>query len=94
MKRGPQANNSHPKQSPAELLPAAAGSRLVLLVEDHEITRNVLTQLLGRRNYKVIAVDSLAAAREAASQNKFDLLISDIGLPDGNGNDLMSELRQ
>jgi DNA-binding response OmpR family regulator len=36
----------------------------------------------------------VAEARELARQNRFDLLISDIGLPDGNGNDLMNELRE
>ncbi len=66
----------------------------VLLVEDHEITREVLTRLLTRRNYKVITADSVVRAREVASQNKFDFLISDIGLPDGSGNDLMNELRE
>jgi PAS domain S-box-containing protein len=66
----------------------------ILLVEDHEITRTVLAQLLARRNYKVVAVDSMAKAREAARHDKFNLLISDIGLPDGNGNDLMNEFRK
>ncbi|MGO8766234.1 MAG: ATP-binding protein [Limisphaerales bacterium] len=66
----------------------------VLLVEDHETTRVVLSQLLTRRNYRVISADSIGKAREIARQNKFDFLISDIGLPDGNGNDLMNELRE
>ncbi|HTB85641.1 MAG TPA: PAS domain-containing protein [Candidatus Sulfotelmatobacter sp.] len=66
----------------------------VLLVEDHEITRTVLAQLLTRRNYKVTPADSIASARELAGRHKFDLLISDIGLPDGNGNDLMKEFKE
>jgi signal transduction histidine kinase len=86
VENGPAIQN-HPK-----VLKEASMS--ILLVEDHEITRTVLTQLLTRRNYKVIAVDSAAKARKAASLNKFDLLISDIGLPDGNGNDLMNEFRK
>jgi len=65
----------------------------VLLVEDHTATRDVMAQLLRRRNYKVFTADSIAAAREIAGENKLDLLISDLGLPDGNGNDLMNELR-
>jgi CheY-like chemotaxis protein len=65
----------------------------VLLVEDHEITRTVLAQLLTRRNYKVATADCVARARELARQNKYDVVISDIGLPDGNGNDLMKELQ-
>ncbi len=90
----PQIGNGPSTKNPAEPFKEASDSMAILLVEDHEITRTVLTQLLTRRNYEVIAVDSAAKARETASQNKFDLLISDIGLPDGNGNDLMNEFRE
>jgi CheY-like chemotaxis protein len=90
----PQIENGPSMKNPAEPLKEASDSMSILLVEDHEITRTVLTHLLTRRNYKVVAVDTAAKARETASQNKFDLLISDIGLPDGNGNDLMNELRE
>lgn len=67
----------------------------ILLVEDHEPTRAVLTQLLSRRHYKVTTAASLSEARSSAEKEngQFDLVISDIGLPDGNGHDLMSELR-
>jgi PAS domain S-box-containing protein len=76
-------------------LPAAAKARLrrVLLVEDHETTRVTLNQLLVRRGFKVTAAATIAEARQAAAQQRFDLLISDIGLPDGNGYELMAELR-
>ncbi|HTV40182.1 MAG TPA: PAS domain S-box protein [Candidatus Sulfotelmatobacter sp.] len=66
----------------------------ILLVEDHEPTRASLTHLLSRRNYKVTPVGSLAEARSLVGKKKFNLLISDIGLPDGNGCDLMEELRK
>jgi PAS domain S-box-containing protein len=66
----------------------------ILLVEDHEITRTVLTQLLTRRNFKVLSANSAAEAREIAKHNKFQVLISDIGLPDASGNDLMKEFRE
>jgi signal transduction histidine kinase/CheY-like chemotaxis protein len=65
----------------------------ILLVEDHEATREVLTKLLDRRRYTVTAVPSIAEARLAAEQIPFDLVISDLGLPDGSGNSLMAELR-
>ena len=64
----------------------------ILLVEDHEPTRLALTQLLMRRGYKVETAGSLAEARALAHQQDFNLLISDIGLPDGNGCDLMREI--
>jgi len=66
----------------------------ILLVEDHEPTRTALTQLLQRRRYLVVAAGSVQEARQHADREAFDLLISDIGLPDGNGNDLMAELRK
>jgi CheY-like chemotaxis protein len=65
----------------------------ILLVEDHKPTSRALVQLLTRRNYQVAAADCVAEARAAVRRQKFDLLISDIGLPDGNGYELMTELR-
>jgi PAS domain S-box-containing protein len=63
----------------------------ILLVEDHAPTRESLAQLLARRNYQVVPAGSLAEARRLLETEKFNLLISDIGLPDGNGCDLMEE---
>ncbi len=65
----------------------------VLLVEDHESTRTTLAHLLARRQYQVKTAATVTEARKLAAQQKFHLVISDIGLPDGNGFDLMSELR-
>jgi CheY-like chemotaxis protein len=69
-------------------------NRRILLVEDHPPTCATLTQLLARRGFRVVAARSLHEARTAAEREKFDILISDIGLPDGNGCDLMVELRK
>jgi CheY-like chemotaxis protein len=66
--------------------------RRVLLVEDHQPTSNALALLLGRRNYEVLCAVNIAEARAIAERENFDVLISDIGLPDGNGCDLMREL--
>jgi PAS domain S-box-containing protein len=65
----------------------------VLLVEDHEPTRQALAFLLSRRGYKVVAALSVAEARTRAQLEPFDLVVSDIGLPDGDGYALMRELR-
>lgn len=64
----------------------------ILLVEDHVPTRNVLERLLTRRQFQVATAGSLADARALAQSESFDLLISDVGLPDGNGYELMQEL--
>ncbi len=61
----------------------------VLLVEDNQETLRDLTLMLKKRNYNVVPADSLAAARAAAGQAEFDLLISDIELPDGTGLELI-----
>ncbi|HVF71793.1 MAG TPA: response regulator [Chthoniobacterales bacterium] len=64
----------------------------VLLVEDHEDTNRSLTQLLRRRGYHVQPAHSVQSAVEAAAQGAFDVLVSDIGLPDGSGIDLMQKI--
>ena len=66
----------------------------ILLVEDHEPTRNTLAHLLTRRQYKVLTARSAAEARDISAKEKVDLVISDVGLPDGNGNELMKELQE
>ncbi|MGH8023669.1 MAG: ATP-binding response regulator, partial [Limisphaerales bacterium] len=64
----------------------------ILLVEDHEPTRTTLAALLLRRKYDVVTAATAQEARSLAKDRPFDLLITDIGLPDGNGYDLMKEL--
>jgi CheY-like chemotaxis protein len=66
----------------------------ILLVEDHADTATVMAQLLRRRGYSVDVAGSMQAAVAAAEREEFDLLISDIGLPDGNGLDLLPLLRR
>lgn len=67
--------------------------RRILLVEDHAPTRLTLQHLLKSRNFDVATAASAADARRAAATNQFDLLISDMGLPDGNGCELIADLR-
>jgi signal transduction histidine kinase len=72
---------------------AAKRSLSILLIEDDEPTRQTLVRLLTTRKHKVIAVGSLAEARDISCKEKFDAVLSDVGLPDGNGCTLMAELR-
>ena len=67
-------------------------SKRILLVEDHEDTNRSLTSLLRRRGYHVESADNLESAIELSAKEEFDVLISDLGLPDGSGIDLMQEL--
>ncbi len=79
-----------------ELTPnlAVKSALTILLVEDHEPTRTSLAHLLTRRSYTVVTASTLAEAHALADAQTFDLLISDVGLPDGNGYDLMAQLRK
>ena len=71
--------------------PARRDLRL-LLVEDHDDTREVLARLLRRRGYKVEAARNAQEARSLSSKKTFDLLVSDIALPDATGCELLKEL--
>jgi two-component system, chemotaxis family, CheB/CheR fusion protein len=85
-----------PAPIPIPVAEKKSGQRLhLLLVEDHEPTRSTLAQLLLRRCYKVTAAASFAQAHSLIEKNEdFHLLISDIGLPDGSGRDLMNEFQK
>jgi CheY-like chemotaxis protein len=77
--------------SPPSNPPGRAGLN-VLLVEDNEETLRYLTLILQERNYNVVPVDRVSAALAAAGEAPFDLLISDIELPDGTGLELIHGL--
>lgn len=74
-------------------LPAPTPGARLLLVEDHEATRVTLVHLLQRRGYVVVGVESALKAQEQAASQPFDLVLSDIGLPDTDGFELMRLLR-
>jgi HAMP domain-containing protein/signal transduction histidine kinase len=64
----------------------------ILLVEDHEDTNRSLTSLLRRRGYQVKSALTFQTAIELSAKEEFDVLISDLGLPDGSGIDLIQKL--
>ncbi|HEV2995242.1 MAG TPA: MASE1 domain-containing protein [Chthoniobacterales bacterium] len=84
-----------PPKTAATKSPEPTGTRplRILLVEDHQDTCAALEKLLIRRGHLVAATHSMRSAMETAARNQFDLLISDIALPDGNGAELMTYLR-
>jgi len=79
--------------SPADAAPPFA-ARHLLLVEDHESTRQTLSRLLQRDGHHVVTAATVAEALNAAAVNQFELVISDLGLPDGSGTGLMEKLRE
>ena len=71
--------------------PVAADHLRILLVEDNRDSLKNLTWALDRLGHSGVPADCLAAARAAATWGDFDVLISDIQLPDGTGLELMQE---
>jgi PAS domain S-box-containing protein len=95
----PPVGAIEPVPSPFSNLPspdpnsARGVKRRLLLVEDHEPTLQVLSRLLERDGHQVIAACTLSDALAAAGANQIDIVISDLGLPDGTGTELMEQLR-
>jgi DNA-binding response OmpR family regulator len=61
----------------------------ILLVEDHKDTRDTLARLLRRRGHDVYTAGSVEEAAGTLSMTDLDILITDFGLPDGNGIDVL-----
>ncbi len=83
-----------PGNSPIASAPRPAPARPleILLVEDHADTARLTARLLEVDGHRVRIAASVAAAMDEAMARPFDLLISDLGLPDGTGIDLMRRL--
>jgi two-component system CheB/CheR fusion protein len=89
----PAPEAAAPVPSPEQAVARARKPRL-LLVEDHEDTARMLAKLLRFSGYRVRTAATVAQALEAAATDRFDLLVSDLGLPDATGYDLMRQVRQ
>ena len=68
----------------------------VMIVEDHADFRGLMEVLLDRQpDIELLAqAGSLAEGREQAARFEFDVVILDLGLPDGSGADLIAVLRR
>ena len=65
----------------------------LLLLEDDYFLQDGLTELLTKEGYAVTIARTCGEAREALQENRFDLLILDVMLPDGSGLDVCREVR-
>jgi CheY-like chemotaxis protein len=65
----------------------------VVVAEDQDDSREVLSQLLARSGYAVHAAATIAEAVDLARRHGCDLLVADIGLPDGSGLELMRQVQ-
>lgn len=67
-----------------------------MLVDDHADFRRLMTDMVARQpDLEVVAqAGSLAEARNHAAAVKYDVVVLDLGLPDGNGVDLIEDVRE
>ncbi|AGA30469.1 hybrid sensor histidine kinase/response regulator [Singulisphaera acidiphila] len=81
-------------QAPAPSLRTGSTHRplKILLVEDNKETLRYLSWILAQHQHKVYTADCMWGALEVAQEDTFDLVISDIELPDGSGLELMQRL--
>ncbi len=84
-------NNSH--SAPTNQYIGNGDGLRVLIVEDHADTALVLRKLLGAFGHRVKTAGTAANALELAGKEPFDVIVSDIGLPDESGYDLMKKIR-
>lgn len=81
--------------APGSIPPMSVPAGLkILVVEDHAPSRTAIERLLQRRGHQVTSAATAAEALAAARDARFDLALSDIGLPDGDGYALMRALRE
>ncbi|HZZ44073.1 MAG TPA: response regulator [Tepidisphaeraceae bacterium] len=94
--RLPMTADQSTSAGPAKPLPDAAtpaiGTRL-LIVEDHPDTARVLAKLFRHSGYSVKTANTVAAALILAAAEPFDFMVSDLGLPDATGYELMRQIR-
>ncbi len=66
----------------------------ILLVEDHNDTRRTLSRLLTHFGHEISVADCTQSARDIVESKEFDVVLSDIGLPDGSGYDVITHAKQ
>jgi two-component system CheB/CheR fusion protein len=91
---GIQASRRKAGKAPADLagLDAIDGAH-ILLVEDESQTRDALARLLGKGGAKITAVGTAAEGMKAFVESRPDIIISDIGLPQEDGYQLLQRIR-
>jgi CheY-like chemotaxis protein len=90
--RGDAATEFVPVAAAAE---HAAPGETVLVVEDEPVVRGVILELLGEQGYRTHhATDGPSALRVLRTQERIDLLVTDVGLPGMNGRQLADQARE
>ena len=66
----------------------------LLLIEDDASVRDLVTTVLSRAGFSVDVAADAAAGHKLATADKYDVIILDVGLPDGDGLELLQQLRR
>ena len=84
---------SIPDERKDPLAPGASSKPSVLIVDDEAGPREALKMIL-RPFFHIHAVESAAAAQQVLKEHKIDVVTLDLKLPDGNGTDLLQEIKR
>ena len=66
----------------------------ILVVEDHGETLQTLSRLLTHFGHEISMADGAQSALEIVESKEFDVVLSDIGLPDGSGYDIIAQAKR
>jgi len=80
-----------PDSGVRESVATPRSSLRILVVEDEPATLRLMARLLRGLGHTVMTANTIATTLEALDSGRFDLIVSDIGLPDGSGLDLMRQ---
>jgi len=69
-------------------------STRILIVDDDPYFLRVLSRILTGENFQVKTAEGAVEAAQLLQQNAFDLVISDLRLPDGDGLSILQEIRR
>ncbi len=65
----------------------------VIVLEDDAILRNNLENYLRRKHYDVASVATMSGAQDYLNKDNFDIIFLDVRLPDGDGTDLLKQIK-
>ncbi|MDR3210292.1 MAG: sigma-54 dependent transcriptional regulator [Planctomycetota bacterium] len=69
-------------------------AKYILIVDDHDATRDTLTEVVREMGHEVVTAANLAEAMARAGDLTFDLVLTDLKLPDGSGIEVMRRIKQ
>jgi CheY-like chemotaxis protein len=71
-----------------------AKSLRILVVEDHSDTLQTLSRLLTYFGHQISVADNAQSALETVQSQQFDVVLCDIGLPDGSGYEVIAQAKR